>query len=65
MAKMTYKVQIDDLVRDANAEEIELIQTQEAEAAAQNQVLQNDAIAKAALLERLGITAEEAALLLS
>ena len=61
---MTYQVQIDDLVRDATPEEVEAIEAVQAETAAQAQALADKAEAKAALLERLGITGEEAALLL-
>ena len=61
---MTYQVQIDDLVRDATPEEVEAIEAVQAETAAQAQALADKAEAKAALLDRLGITAEEAALLL-
>ena len=61
---MTYKVQIDDLVRDATAEEIELIEAEIAEIAARAEAEAQKAAAKAALLDRLGITAEEGALLL-
>jgi hypothetical protein len=63
--KMTYKIQIDDLVRDATPEEVAAIEAREAEKIAQDQALADKAIAKAALLERLGITDDEAALLLS
>ena len=62
---MTYKIQIDDLVRDATTKEIEAIQAREAEAIAKAEAEAERAAAKAALLERLGITGEEAALLLS
>jgi hypothetical protein len=62
---MTYKVQIDDLVRDATPEEIEIIEAEAAEVAARIQAAADQATAKAALLTKLGITAEEAALLLS
>jgi hypothetical protein len=61
---MTYKVQIDDLVRDANAEEIELIESHQAEAEAKAKAEVEKATAKTALLDRLGITPDEAALLL-
>lgn len=61
---MTYKVQIDDLVRDATPEEIKIIEAEAAEVLARKQAEADAATAKAALLERLGITAEEAALLL-
>jgi len=62
---MTYKVQIDDLVRNATAEEIANIELQKAELAAQKAEAEAKATAKAALLNRLGITADEAKLLLS
>ena len=62
---MTYTVQIDDLVRDATPEEIEVIEAQKAEYAAQTQAEEQKAEAKAALLAKLGITADEAALLLA
>ena len=62
---MTYKVQIDDLVRNANAKEIENIEAIAAETIAKENQAQVKAQAKSALLEKLGITAEEAALLLS
>lgn len=62
---MTYKIQIDDLVRDATSEEIEIIQAREAEAVAKAEAEATKAAAKAAVLERLGITGEEAKLLLA
>ncbi len=62
---MTYKIQIDDLVRDATAEEAAAIEARAAEIAAREAEIQAKADAKAALLEKLGITEEEAALLLS
>jgi phosphopantetheine adenylyltransferase len=61
---MTHKIQIDDLVRDATPKEIEEIEAREAEAAAKLEAEATKAEAKAALLERLGITTDEAALLL-
>lgn len=61
---MTYKIQIDDLVRDATPEEIEIIKAREAEAVAKAELEATKAAAKAGLLERLGITGDEAALLL-
>ena len=60
---MTYKVQIDDLVRDATPEEILIIEATEEETQAEAQALADKAQAKADLLKRLGITAEEAKLL--
>jgi hypothetical protein len=62
---MTLKVQIDDEIRNATATEIANIEAIAAETAAQVADAQAKAIAKAALLEKLGITADEAALLLS
>jgi uncharacterized membrane protein YqiK len=61
---MTYKVQIDDEVRDATAEEIANIEAITSETAAKETEAEAKATAKAALLDRLGITADEAALLL-
>jgi hypothetical protein len=61
---MPHKIQIDDLVIDATPKEIEEIEAREAEAAAKLQEAEAKAEAKAALLARLGITADEAALLL-
>jgi hypothetical protein len=61
---MTYKVQIDDLVRDATPEEAAAIEARKAEAVAKAEAETTKAAAKAAVLERLGITADEAALLL-
>ena len=62
---MTYKVQIDDLVRDATAEEVAAIELQKAQFNAEKAEAQAKATAKTALLERLGITEDEAQLLLS
>jgi hypothetical protein len=61
---MTYKIQIDDLVRDATPEEtaeIEARQTALAEAEAEKQA---KAAQRQAVLDRLGITSEEAQLIL-
>ena len=62
---MTYKVQIDDLVRDATPEEIADIEARAAEAVIKAADDAEKAAAKAAVLDRLGITADEAKLLLS
>ena len=62
---MTYKVQIDDEVRDATAEEIKRIEAMAADTAAKEADDQLKAEAKAALLKKLGITSQEAALLLA
>jgi len=62
---MTYKIQIDDEVRDATADEIAKIEASRAEDLARQAEAEAKAQAKAELLERLGITADEARLLLS
>tara|TARA_R110000823_G_C15754845_1_gene482323 strand:- start:15 stop:203 length:189 start_codon:yes stop_codon:yes gene_type:complete len=62
---MTHKIQIDDLIRDATADEIAAIEARQTEKIAQDQALADKVAAKTALLKRLGISAEEAALLLS
>ena len=65
---MTYKIQLDDLVRDATEEEAAAIEARAAEAQAQAEAeataLTSKAAAREALLARLGITADEAQLLL-
>ena len=65
---MTYKIQIDDVVRDATEEEAAAIEARAAEAQAQAEAeataLTSKAAAREALLARLGITADEAQLLL-
>ena len=61
---MTYKVQIDDVVRDATAEEAALIDAQRTQAEAQAEAQAAKVSAREALLTRLGITADEAQLLL-
>jgi hypothetical protein len=61
---MTYKIQIDDVVRDATIEEIAEIEARQAEAIAEAEAKAAKLQDKNALLERLGITADEAALLL-
>lgn len=62
---MTYKVQIDDEVRNASAEEIANIEAIAAQTATKEAEIQARAEAKSALLAKLGITAEEANLLIS
>ena len=60
--EMTYKVQIDDLIRDASAEEIVLIEARQAEAEAFQSEVQAKAQAKAAAqtkLAALGLTVED------
>jgi len=60
---MTYKIQIDDLVRDATADEAAAIDAQRAaaEAAAEAQIAK--VAARQAVLDKLGLTADEAAAL--
>jgi len=55
----------EEIVRDANAEEIAQIETDRANNAIQQAQAKSNATAKATLLNKLGITAEEAKLLLS
>lgn len=61
---MTYKVQIGDVVRNATSQEIAEIEANQAAEAARIAAQEEKATAKAALLNRLGITPAEAALLL-
>ena len=58
------KIQIDDLVRDMNEEELAQHEQFLADLAAKEVQAKAKAEAKAAILDRLGITAEEAALIL-
>ena len=62
---MTYKVQVDDVVRDATPEEVANLEALNEESEQRKADLEANAIAKAALLDRLGITADEAKLLLA
>ncbi len=59
----TYKIQIDDLVREATADEAAQIEARQAEAQAQAEAVEAKAAAKASGLEKLGLTADEAAAL--
>lgn len=61
---MKYKIQIDDLVRDATAEESAAIDARQAELEAQAEEQAAKQVAREALLTKLGITADEAQLLL-
>ena len=54
----------EEIIRDATAEEIAQIELDAANAAATKAEAEAKAIAKVALLDRLGITADEAKLLL-
>ena len=58
----TYKVQIDDVVRDATPAEVAQIEARQAEAEAES--AEAKAVARTALLDRLGLTEQEAQLLL-
>ena len=69
---MPHKIQIDDLVRNATADEVAQIDAQRAEAEAQTEAeaqFNADAqaaklVARQAVLDKLGLTADEAAALL-
>jgi hypothetical protein len=61
---MTYQIQIDDEVRIATPEEVKAIKAREADFVDEVEIAAAKAEAKSALFERLGITAEEGALLL-
>jgi hypothetical protein len=61
---MTYKIQIDDEIREATEAEAKAISDAQTEAEQRKADEEAKAEAKAALLERLGITVDEAALLL-
>ena len=61
----TYKVQIDDLVRDATAEEVARIELVQAEAKAQIEIENAKNVARQQVLDKLGLSADEAQALLS
>jgi hypothetical protein len=61
---MTYKIQIDDKVRNATADEIAAIETAQIEAEAQAEAQTAKAEARQAVLNKLGLTTDEAAALL-
>ena len=61
---MTLLIQIDDEIREATNEEIQVIEKIQNDAQKTKTMLENTLATKAALLERLGITEEEAKLLL-
>ena len=60
---MTHKIQIDDLVRNATADEAAQIEAAHAEAQAQAEAAEAKAAARQAVLDKLGLTADEAAAL--
>lgn len=62
---MTYKIQIDDLVRDANENEIAQIEARKAQDDAEKQADADRQALKIATLAKLGLTADEVAALLS
>jgi hypothetical protein len=61
---MTYKIQIDDLIRNATADETAKIDAAHAEAQAEAEAVEAKAAARQAVLDKLGLTADEAAALL-
>ena len=61
---MTYKIQIDDLVRNATADEAAAIDAARAEAEARAEAQAAKQAARQAVLDKLGLTADEAAALL-
>jgi len=61
---MTYKIQIDGLVRNATADETAAIDAQKAEAQAQADAVALKQAARQAVLDKLGLTADEAQALL-
>ena len=61
---MTYKIQIDDLVRNATPEEAAQIEAAQAEGQAQTEAAEAKTLARQAVLNKLGLTADEAAALL-
>ncbi len=59
----TYKIQIDDQVRNATADETAAIEAQRAETEAQIEAAAAKLAARQAVLDKLGLTADEAAAL--
>ena len=62
---MTYKIQIDDVVRDADENETAEIEARNAQYEAEKQADADRQALKAATLGKLGLTADEVAALLS
>ena len=60
----TYKIQIDDQVRNATADEAAQIDAQRAEIETLEEAKTARAVARQAVLDKLGLTADEAAALL-
>ena len=61
---MTYKIQIDNLVRDATDEETAAIDAQRAQAEARAEAEAAKAATRQAVLDKLGLTQDEAQALL-
>ena len=61
---MTYKVQVDDVLRDATAEETAVLDARKVAEAKKIKDELDTNTARQVVLDRLGITADEAALLL-
>ena len=59
----TYKIQINDEVRNATADEAARIDAQRAEAQAEADALEAKAAARQIVLDKLGLSADEAAAL--
>ena len=60
----TYKIQIDGVVRDATSAEVAQIEARQAEAQAQADAAEAKQVARQTVLDRLGLTEQEAQLLL-
>ena len=60
----TYKIQIDDEVRNATADEAAQIEAAQAEAQTQAEAQAAKLAAREAVLDKIGLTADEAAALL-
>ena len=60
----TYKIQIDDKIREATLEEVNQIEAQRAQAKFEAEAQAAKEAARKAVLAKLGLTAEEAAALL-
>ena len=61
---MTYKIQIDNIIRDATDEEAAIIDAQQAEKQAEAAAQAAKALQRKAVLDKLGLTLDEAAALL-
>jgi hypothetical protein len=61
---VTYKIQIDDIIRDANEEEAAALDAIVADGELQKAKDEQKAAARQAVLDKLGLTADEAAALL-